>query len=308
MLNVASSLCLGGNVFGWTLDRAASAMVLDAYVARGGRFLDTSDNYSAWVDGNSGGESERLIGAWIAARGNRDELFVATKVGQRPGHAGLAPANIRAAAEGSLRRLGLDYVDLYYAHIDDRSVPLEASLTALHELVERGLVRHLGASNFSGARLEEARAVALANGLTPFAAVQPEYNLMDRRGYEEQLAPVCARLGLSVLPYYALAQGFLAGKYRAGAAVPRTARAADASAYLADPRSSAVLSALDGVAEQYDATAAAVAIAWLARQPAVLAPIASATSRDQVEELMDGAALPLGDEALARLSAASAYA
>ncbi|MFN7988935.1 MAG: aldo/keto reductase [Thermoanaerobaculia bacterium] len=297
-------LCLGGNVFGWTADETQSFAVLDAYAAAGGNFVDTADVYAAWVPGNSGGESETILGRWMAARGNRDRIVVATKVGKLPGLSGLSAKTIRAAAEGSLRRLGTDRIDLYYAHADDPATPLEETLCAFDALVREGKVRAIAASNYTAERLSEALDVSKRLGLARFEALQPHYNLVHRREYEGELAGVCEREGLSCFPYYALASGFLAGKYRPGAKV-ESARAAGASKYL-DERGLRLLGALDAIAAARGTTDAAVALAWLLARPAVAAPIASARTPEQLAELLPAVALRLGEEEVQRLEGASA--
>jgi aryl-alcohol dehydrogenase-like predicted oxidoreductase len=296
-------LCLGGNVFGWTADEEASFAVLDAYVAGGGNFVDTADSYSAFAPGNSGGESETIIGNWMSGRGNRDSVVVATKVARLPGREGLAPDNIRAAAEDSLRRLQTDRIDLYYAHIDDPETPLEDTLTAFGELVSEGKVRYIGASNYSAPRLAEALDVSRRLGLPSFVALQPHYNLVERALYEGELEQLCEREGLACLPYFALAKGFLTGKYRDAGAVD-SPRAERAEAYL-DERGRALLAVLDEVAAAHDTSVAAVSIAWLRVQPTVVAPLASARNTSQLAELLPGAELELTAAELERLSAAS---
>jgi aryl-alcohol dehydrogenase-like predicted oxidoreductase len=296
-------LCLGGNVFGWTADEEASFAVLDAYVAGGGNFVDTADSYSAFAPGNSGGESETIIGNWMSGRGNRDSVVVATKVARLPGREGLAPDNIRAAAEDSLRRLQTDRIDLYYAHIDDPETPLEDTLTAFGELVSEGKVRYIGASNYSAPRLAEALDVSRRLGLPSFVALQPHYNLVERALYEGELEQLCEREGLACLPYFALAKGFLTGKYRDAGAVD-SPRAERAEAYL-DDRGRALLAVLDEVAAAHDTSVAAVSIAWLRVQPTVVAPLASARNTSQLAELLPGAELELTAAELERLSAAS---
>ena len=297
----APSLCLGGNVFGWTLDEAQSFAVLDAFVAGGGTRIDTADVYASWVPGSSGGDSERIIGAWLRSRGCRDDVVLATKVGSEmaPSRKGLAPAYVRAAAEDSLLRLGVDHVDLLYAHYDDPSTPVAEALWGLDELVRTGKVRALGASNFTAERLAEFLAVADRDGLARFSALQPEYNLLDRDGFEGALAGLCASEGLEVLPYYALANGLLTGKYRRGEPLPATARGEEiAELYLADggERAWDVVDAVLAVAARHGATPAQVALAWLAARPGVTAPIASATSPAQVRELLGASALTLDTE------------
>ncbi len=297
-------LCLGGNVFGWTADEAQSFAVLDAYAAAGGNFIDTADAYSAWVPGHAGGESETIVGRWMAARGNRDRMVVATKVGKLPGLAGLSAKTIRAAAEGSLRRLRTDRIDLYYAHADDEATPLEETLGAFDALVREGKVRHIAASNYGAARLAEALALSRRAGLARFVALQPHYNLAHRGDYEGALADLCVREGLACFPYYALASGFLAGKYRPGANVA-SQRAASAAKYL-DERGLRILAALDGIAAQRGTTVAAVALAWLLTRPGVAAPIASARTPDQLTDLLPLASLRLDADERRRLDDASA--
>ncbi|KAA2260074.1 aldo/keto reductase [Solihabitans fulvus] len=296
-------LCLGGNVFGWTADREQSFAVLDAYAATGGNFVDTADVYSAWAPGNSGGESETIIGEWLAARGNRDDVVVATKVGMLDGLTTLSSANIRTAAENSLRRLGVDHIDLYYAHQDDAGTPLEETLSAFDALVRDGKVRHIAASNFTPARLSESLAVSAREGLASYVALQPHYNLVERAGYEQELATVVADAKLSAVPYFSLAKGFLTGKYRPGVEVD-SPRARGAGAYL-DERGGRVLAALDEIAAAHDTTVAAVSLAWLAAQPTVAAPIASARTPEQLAELLPVASLTLTGAELGRLDAAS---
>jgi len=299
-------LALGGNVFGWTADEATSFAVLDAYTAAGGNFVDTADSYSAWVDGNSGGESETIIGKWVAARGNRDEVVIATKVSQHPDFQGLSAANIKAAAEASLRRLGTDHIDLYYTHFDKTEIPVEEIIGALDELVKAGKVRAIGASNISAARLSESLAFSDREGLARYVALQPHYNLVSRDTYEGELQAVAARGGLAAVPYYALASGFLTGKYRPGASVDSPRAAAGAGKHLESERGRKVLAALDDIAESHTVPVATVALAWLAAQPTVAAPIASARTVEQLPALLRVAELTLTDEELGRLTEASA--
>jgi aryl-alcohol dehydrogenase-like predicted oxidoreductase len=294
-------LCLGGNVFGWTADEEASFAVLDAYRQAGGNFIDTADSYSEWAAGNVGGESESLIGRWMARRSCRDEVVIATKVGQATRQAGLSRSNIPAAAEASLRRLGVDHIDLYYAHEDDPNTPLEETLAAFDELVAAGKVRYIAASNYSAPRLADALAVSMRAGLTGYAALQAHYNLVHRDEFEGELASLCEREQLACIPYSALADGFLTGKYRPGRALPTSERAPEASAYLTDI-GLAVLSALDTVAERNETPVAAVALAWLAAQPTVAAPLASARTAEQLCGLLRATELRLGAEDLALLS------
>jgi aryl-alcohol dehydrogenase-like predicted oxidoreductase len=298
-------LCLGGNVFGWTADEPASFAVLDAYAAAGGNFIDTADSYAAWVDGNSGGESEAILGNWMAARGNRERVVIATKVGRKPDRKGLTPATIRAAADESLARLRTDYIDLYYAHgDDDTSLPLDETLGAFDELVRAGKVRYVAASNYSASRLAEALDISERDGLASYVALQPHYNLVERDGYEGELSELCARRGLPCVPYFALAMGFLTGKYRPGGNGVDSPRAGGAAAHL-DARGERVLAALDDVAARRDAPVAAVALAWLAAQPTVASPIASARTPEQLADLLPMAQLELSPEEVGELSTAS---
>jgi aryl-alcohol dehydrogenase-like predicted oxidoreductase len=302
-------LCLGGNVFGWTADEAESFAVLDAYVEAGGNFVDTADQYSEWVPGNSGGESESILGRWMASRGNRDDVVIATKVGKLTGRQGLSAATIRAAAEDSLRRLRTDRIDLYWAHRDDEDTPQEETLEAFDQLVRAGKVRSIGASNFGADRLSAALEVSQREGFARYVALQNEYNLMARAGYEAELAELCVRADVSMLPYYGLAAGFLTGKYRTGGTADAdgaSPRAGQASAYLSDPRATAVLDSLDEVASAHGTSVAAVALAWLRARPAVLAPIASARTVEQLRDLLAAAQLLLSHDELSRLDAASA--
>ena len=294
-------LSLGGNVFGWTADEAASFEVLDAYLAGGGNFVDTADVYSAWVPGHTGGESEQVIGNWMADRGNRDQVIVATKVGSA---AGLSAPEIRKGVEGSLRRLRTDHIDLYYTHRDDPNTPLEETVAALAELVTQGKVRYLAASNYSAARLGEALDIADRTGAPRFVALQPHYNLVHRGDFEGDLLDLVARERLVTVPYSALASGFLTGKYRNGASDSQSARAEGAAKYL-DDRGRRVLTALDQVAAEQSASVTSVALAWLAAQPTVVAPIASASTVSQVADLLASAHLTLTGNQVELLDTAS---
>ncbi|MFF4080475.1 aldo/keto reductase [Streptomyces sp. NPDC001777] len=298
-------LALGGNVFGWTADEAQSFAVLDAYAEAGGNFIDTADVYSAWVPGNEGGESETVLGKWLAARGNRSDVVVATKGGAHSEYKGLAAATIKAAAEESLRRLGTDHIDLYYTHFDDETVPVEEIITALDQLVKEGKVREIAASNISAERLRASLDFSEREGLARYVALQPHYNLVSRDTYEGELQDTAARAGLAAVPYYALASGFLTGKYRPGAAVD-SARAQSAGQYLESERGQKVLAALDKVAQAHDAQIATVALAWLASRPTVAAPIASARTVEQLPALVAVADLALTEQDLAELTEASA--
>lgn len=296
-------LSLGGNVFGWTADRDTSFEVLDAFHAGGGDFIDTADAYSAWAPGNSGGESETLIGEWLASRAPRD-VVVATKVSQHPEFRGLSAKNVRAAAEASLSRLGLDTIDLYYAHFDDADTPLEETVAAFADLVRDGLVRYVGVSNYSASRIREWISLAEAAGSDLPVAVQPHYNLVHRTEVEREIVPVAEQYGMSLVPYYALASGFLTGKYRGGDAAIGSPRA-EGAAKLATPAGLALIDALEEVGAAHDASIASTALAWLRAQPTVAAPIASASKVSQVADLLAGAALELTADEIARLSAAS---
>jgi aryl-alcohol dehydrogenase-like predicted oxidoreductase len=298
-------LCLGGNVFGWTADEAASFRLLDAYVAAGGNFIDTADSYVSWAPGARGGESETIIGRWLARRGRRDDVVIATKVGQLPGREGLAPATIAAAVDDSLARLGVDHIDLYYAHIDDAATPLEDSLAALDALVSAGKVRHIASSNYTAPRLAAALATSDEIGARRYVASQTHYNLVHREEYEGDLESLCAREGLSCLAYSALADGFLTGKYRPGRELPRSERAEDAAPYL-DDRGAAVLAALDTVAARHGVPPSAAALAWLTAQPTVAAAVASARTIEQLDELLASVTVELSADDLELLGSASA--
>ncbi|MFC8227761.1 aldo/keto reductase [Streptomyces sp. NPDC057287] len=298
-------LALGGNVFGWTADEDRTFAVLDAYAAAGGNFIDTADSYSAWIPGNEGGESETLIGKWLKARSRRDDIVVATKVGAHPAYKGLSPTTIKAAAEASLRRLGTDHIDLYYTHFDDENVPVEEIITALDQLVKAGTVREIAASNISPERLRASLDFSEREGLARYVALQPHYNLVSRDTYEGALQDTAAGAGLAAVPYFALASGFLTGKYRAGASV-ESARAEGAAKHLETERGQKVLVALDRIAQEHDAEIATVALAWLASRPTVAAPIASARTVEQLPALVAVAGLRLTEAQLAELTEASA--
>jgi aryl-alcohol dehydrogenase-like predicted oxidoreductase len=294
-------LALGGNVFGWSADRAASFDVLDAFVDAGLDLVDTADVYPAWVPGNRGGESESIIGAWLAQGGKRERVTLATKVAKWSARRGLSPANIAAAADESLQRLGVDTIDLYFAHEDDPTVPLAETLGAFARLIEAGKVRAIGASNYSAKRFAEALAVSAEHGLPRYEVLQPEYNLVSRKDYETELEPVVAREQVGVVCYYALASGFLTGKYRSEADLGKSAARAGAVGKYLNGHGLRVLAALDDVAKRHDATPAQVALAWLMSRPGIVAPIASATSVEQVTELAGAVRLRLSGEDLQRL-------
>jgi aryl-alcohol dehydrogenase-like predicted oxidoreductase len=298
-------LVLGGNVFGFTVHGEEAFAILDRFVAAGGTMIDTADVYSAWAPGNKGGESEALLGEWLRRRGRRDDVLIATKVGMLAGEGGkkLEPARIAAAVEASLRRLGTDYIDLYYAHRDDRETPLDQTLAAFDRLVKDGKVRALGASNYSAERLADALATSADLGLTPFTVLQPEYNLLSRGGglaedrFEGPLQQLSIEHGLGVLPYFGLANGFLTGKYRSEADTAKSVRGDRMSQYM-NERGWRVLAALDALAVETGASQAQLALAWIAAQPGVTAPIASATSLAQLEELLGATELELTAEQL----------
>lgn len=300
-------LMFGGNVFGWTLDEPASFRILDAFVAAGFDFIDTADVYSRFIPGNQGGESETVLGNWMKARGNRERIVLATKAGMDMGddRKGLSKAWLQRAVEDSLRRLQTDYIDLYQAHLDDADTPLEETLDAFAGLIRQGKVRAIGASNYGAARLSEALATSDRLGLPRYQSLQPLYNLIDRAPYEAELKAVCEQQGLGVLPYFALASGFLTGKYRSEADLAASSRGAFVKHHL-NERGLRILDALDQVAADYSATPARVALAWLIAQPTVTAPIASATSLPQLDELVKATELKLDGAALTRLNEASA--
>jgi aryl-alcohol dehydrogenase-like predicted oxidoreductase len=298
-------LALGGNVFGWTVDAAGSEAVLDAFTAAGGNFVDTSDSYSAWVPGNQGGESETIIGDWMASRGNRDSIVVGTKVSQHPQFKGLRAANVAAAADASLARLKSDHIDLYYGHFDDASVPLEETAGAFNDLVVAGKVRWVGLSNYSAERIAEWIGIAKANGYALPVAVQPHYNLVHREPYESEIAPVVKANGLAVVPYFALAAGFLTGKYRTKDDLAKSARGGASAAYLTE-EGLAVIDALQHMAEARETRIAEIALAWLLSRPGVVAPIASARTPDQLDDLLSSTHLELTGPEVERLNQLSA--
>jgi aryl-alcohol dehydrogenase-like predicted oxidoreductase len=297
-------LVLGGNVFGWTADEARSFAVLDRFVERGFNTIDTADVYSSWAPGLSGGESERMLGQWLARRGRREDVVLMSKVGMWGPRKGLSAANIEAAVEDSLKRLGTDYLDVYFAHIDDQEVALEETLTAFAKLVEAGKVRAIGASNYSAPRLREALAVSGEQGLPRYEVIQPLYNLYDRADFEAGLAGVAKEHGLGVVSYFSLASGFLTGKYRKPEDLAGSARADFLKGYF-DDRGRGLLQGLLEVAAELSAKPAQVALAWLLSRPGLSAPIASATSLTQLDEVLDAIELVLPDTALAKLEALS---
>jgi aryl-alcohol dehydrogenase-like predicted oxidoreductase len=297
-------LALGCNVFAWTADEAESFRILDAFLDAGGNHLDTADMYPAWAEGREGGESEEIIGRWLTRSGKRSSVVIATKVGKSYSSPGLNGQQIIDGAEASLRRLGVDAIDLYYAHADDPDTPLEESLAAFDSLVQAGKVRWIAASNYSGERLRDARGIQQLNNWSGYVALQQHYNLMHRNEYEQGARDAVADLGMVSLPYYALASGFLSGKYRStddltGERAPR------ASLYM-NEQGLQVLQSLEGIAKQHEVEMATVALAWLRQQPTVAAPIASASRAEQVPSLMASLALTLDESELAALDHASA--
>lgn len=294
---------LGGNVFGMTAGRDASFAILDRFAERGGGMIDTADVYSAWVPGHRGGESESMIGAWLKARGARDKILIATKVGMMPG--GLKPDRIRDAAQGSLDRLATDTIDLYFAHKDDPDVPLDEVLGAFAELVDAGMVRAIGASNYSADRLAEALRVSDANGLPRYTVVQPELNLLDRGQYEGALQKLCIAEGLGVVTYFSLASGYLSGKYRTRDDLGKSPRGVRVGRYL-EGKGPMVLTAMEAIAAETGATLSQIALAWVAAQPGVTAPIASATTVEQLDDIMGSLDLALTVTQRAALTAAGA--
>ncbi|VTU36746.1 General stress protein 69 [Variovorax sp. PBS-H4] len=303
-----SPLAFGGNVFGWTVDEKLSFRLLDAWLDAGFNFVDTADVYSSWVPGHSGGESETIIGKWLRQSGKRNRVVLATKLGKPmgPGKEGLSPAYIRQAVDASLKRLQTDHIDLYQSHDDDADTPLADTLAAFAELITAGKVRAIGASNYTAPRLAEALEVAEREGLPRYESLQPLYNLYDRAVFEEALEPLCLERGIGVINFYALAAGFLTGKYRSEADAAKSARGASTTKKYLNPRGLRILAALDEVAGMHGATPGQVALAWQIARPAITAPIASATSVRQLEELAGAAQLSLAAEAIALLDKASA--
>lgn len=300
-------LALGGNVFGWTADAATSFSIIDAFVDRGFSLIDTADVYSIWVPGHAGGESEAIIGEWLKRGGARDKILIATKVGMdmKANGKGLSKAHIIQSAEASLRRLGTDHIDLYQAHVDDVWTPLEETLEAFASLKQAGKARAIGASNYVAPRLKEALAVSDAKGLARYATLQPLYNLVNRALFEGELQKLCIAEGIGVIPYYGLAAGFLTGKYRSLKDCEGKPRGKTVAHYL-DPRGLDILGELDKIAARYHATPAQIALAWLIAQPGVTAPIVSATSLQQFEEIAKAATIKLDAQALQQLDRVSA--
>jgi aryl-alcohol dehydrogenase-like predicted oxidoreductase len=302
-----SPLCFGGNVFGWTADESTSFKLLDSFIGAGFNFIDTADSYSTWVPGHQGGESETILGKWLKARGNRDQVIIATKVGSEVrGRKGLSKGYILSEVEDSLRRLQTDYIDLYQSHRDDPDTPVEETLDAYAQLVKQGKVRAIGASNFTPERLQASLRASSEHGYPRYECLQPNYNLYDRSDYETRLEPICVKEELGVIPYFSLASGFLTGKYRKQTDLEKSARGKFVQKYMND-RGLRIVQVLDQVAKQYGATPAQIALAWLIARPSITAPIASATSIEQLNELEAATKLKLDASALEVLNQASAY-
>lgn len=303
-------LALGGNVFGWTVtDTSTAFKLLDAFVGAGFNLIDTADVYPKWAPGNKGGESEAMLGKWLKRKGNRGRVLVATKVGAEmgPNQKGLSRHRIMGAVEDSLRRLQIDAIDLYQAHYDDKSTPIEETLEAFAQLVKEGKVRVIGASNFTAERLAQSLEISERRGFARYESLQPLYNLYDRAEYETKFEPSAKKHGLGVITYYSLASGFLSGKYRGEQDLAKSARGQGIKKYLSE-RGSRILAALDEVAKRHNSTAAGVALAWLMSRPTVTAAIASATSLDQLNQLMAAAKIELDHDSIRHLDQASAYA
>jgi aryl-alcohol dehydrogenase-like predicted oxidoreductase len=300
-------LAFGGNVFGWTTDESTSFALLDAFVAAGFNFIDSADVYSRWHPGNQGGESEVILGKWLKARGNRDKVIVATKLGieMGPGMKGLSRSYMMQAVEASLRRLQTDYIDLYQSHRDDPDTPIEETLSAYAELIKQGKVREIGASNYSAARLAESLRISSAQGLPRYQSLQPLYNLVERKGFEGEIEALCLKEKIAVIPFYSLASGFLTGKYRSAADTEGRARGSRVAKYLNDA-GFRVIAALDAVAKRHQATPAQVALAWMIARPSITAPIASATNVEQLREIMRAPEIKLDADAIAQIDRASA--
>lgn len=302
-------ICLGTMQFGWTTDEAAANEVLDAYVEAGGNFIDTADVYSRWAEGNSGGVAEEIIGRWLKKRGRRDQIVLATKVfgtmGPGPNDVGLSRKHIFDAVEASLRRLGVDYIDLYQTHRDDRDTPLGETIEALDRLIERGWVRYIGASNYTSWRLMKALSVSRGHNLAAYVSLQPPYSIADRR-FEAELEPLCVEEGVGVIPYSPLAAGFLTGKYHRDAPVPRSDRAGGVQEQFFNDRGWRTLDAVEAVAGDKRATPAQIAVAWLLQRPAIVSPIIGANSRQQLEAILGAQEITLTPEEVEKLDSASA--
>lgn len=303
---MVAPLAFGGNVFGWTTDEPTAFSLLDAFVAAGFNLIDTADVYSRWVPGNQGGESETVIGKWLARSGKRDQVVIATKAGAEmgPGKKGLSKAYILSEVEDSLKRLQTDYIDLYQSHIDDLETPLEETLETYAQLIRQGKVRAIGASNYKAERLQAAQEASRKHGYPRYECLQPHYNLYERADYEAALEPVCLESNIGVIPYFSLASGFLTGKYRSEADLSKSSRGPRVKKYL-NERGFRILGALDEAAKQYDATPAQIALAWLMARPSITAPIASATNLKQLDELIGATRLELGRDAIEMLNSSN---
>lgn len=303
-----SPIAFGGNVFGWTLDETASFQLLDALIDGGYNFIDTADVYSKWVPGNKGGESETIIGNWLSKRGKRDDVVIATKLGAEmdKDKKGLKAAYVKEAVEASLKRLKTDYIDLYQTHYDDEATPVEETMEALNTLIEEGKVRYIGASNFKAARIAASNEFARKNNLQPYVSIQPLYNLYDRQTFETEYLSLVQNQNLAVLNYYALASGFLTGKYRTEADLSKSQRGETVKQYL-NERGERILVALEEIAANKSATKAQIAIAWLLHKPFITAPIASATNEKQLHDLITSANIALSSEEIKILDNASSY-
>ena len=299
-------LAFGGNVFGWTIDENTSFKILDAFTGAGFNLIDTADVYSNWIPENTGGESEKIIGNWLCRNGGRDKIIIATKVGgeMSPGKKGLSKNHILKSVEESLQRLQTDYIDLYQSHYDDPATPMEETLEAYAQLVKEGKIRAIGASNFSPERLQEALHLNRQKDLPRYESLQPEYNLYNRTGYENELEPICQENNVGVISYFALASGFLTGKYRSEADLAKSKRGGGNKKYL-NERGFRILNALDAVAANYQTDPASIALAWLIARPSITAPIASATNLEQLNTLLKAASLTLDNESLEKLNIAS---
>lgn len=297
---------LGGNVFGWTLDEKKSFEILDAFVDARFDFIDTADMYSYWIDGGAGGQSETIIGKWMKARNNRDKVIIATKVGGATGvnEVDTSRKHILETVEKSLKRLQTDYIDIYYTHYDDEKTPIEETLSAYDELIKQGKVRHIAASNISPERLRESMEISEKNNLPKYQALQPLYNLVEREGYEKNYAPLVEEFGLTVFPYYALASGFLTGKYRSKDDLAKSVRGKGVANYLND-KGLNILKALDELAEKHNAVPATISLAWLSAQPNIGGPVASATSIEQLNQILASTKINLSQEDLELLDKAS---
>jgi aryl-alcohol dehydrogenase-like predicted oxidoreductase len=306
-----ATICLGTMQFGWTASEDDSRAVLDAYAEAGGNFIDTADVYSRWAEGNPGGVAEQIIGRWLKDRGNRDQMVIATKVrgtmGPGPNDVGLSRKHILDACEASLRRLQIDYIDLYQAHSDDPEVPLEETMEAFDNLVQRGLVRYIGASNYTAWRLMKALCISETNGFARFVSLQPYYNLVDRADFERELQPLCIEEGIGVIPYSPLAAGFLTGKYRPNQPPPPSARANTVQQRFMNERGWRILAAVEQVAQRHNATPTQIALAWILQRPAIVSPIIGANSPEQLHDILGALSVTLSEDDVRTLDEVSAW-